>query len=196
MTTDGAGRNAVKVETEHGKVTLHGTVDSEAVKDKAEATARAVGGVTDVRNLVQVVKESQQKWVKAADTDVKDSAERPLKADKKPFQGIEVKSVDNGVVFLGGDIDEPGSASFGLSRPFTTSLAWRGSPPRSRSRKSSRVRGTLWGFGETRPHGTGFDTGTILPGAASAPITVSTPGTLGYHCVFHPTMVGTLSVAP
>ena len=72
------------------------------MKDKAEATARAVGGVTDVRNLVQVVKESHQKWVKAADTDVKDSAERMLKADKS-LEGIEVKSVDNGVVFLGGD---------------------------------------------------------------------------------------------
>ena len=44
MTTDGAGRNAVKVDTEHGKVTMHGTlVDSQAVKDKAEATVRAVG---------------------------------------------------------------------------------------------------------------------------------------------------------
>jgi BON domain len=60
MTTDGAGRSAVKVDTEHGKVTLHGTVDSEAVKEKAEAATRAVGGVTDVRNLLQVVKESRQ----------------------------------------------------------------------------------------------------------------------------------------
>ena len=49
MTTDGAGRNGVKVDTEHGKVTLHGTVDGEAVKEKAEATARKVDGVTDVR---------------------------------------------------------------------------------------------------------------------------------------------------
>ena len=60
LTTDGAGRDAVKVDTEHGKVTIHGTVDSEAVKEKAEATVRAVGGVTDVRNLLQVVKESSQ----------------------------------------------------------------------------------------------------------------------------------------
>ena len=48
MTTDGAGRNAVKVESDHGKVTLHGTVDSEAVKEKAGTTALGVGGVTDV----------------------------------------------------------------------------------------------------------------------------------------------------
>jgi hyperosmotically inducible protein len=101
MTTDGAGRNAVKVETEHGKVTLHGTVDSEAVKDKADATARAVGGVTDVRNLLQVVKESSQKSVKAGDKDVKDAVEKALKADKS-LEGIKVKSVDNGFVLLDG----------------------------------------------------------------------------------------------
>ena len=101
MTTDGAGRNAVKVDTEHGKVTLHGTVDSEAVKDKAEATARAVGGVTDVRNLLQVVKESRQDSVKAADKDVKESVEKALKADKS-LEGIKVESVDNGLVLLHG----------------------------------------------------------------------------------------------
>jgi hyperosmotically inducible periplasmic protein len=101
MTTDGAGRNAVKVDTEHGKVTLHGTVDSQAVKDKAEATARAVDGVTDVRNLLQVVKESRQEAVKAADKDVKDAVEKSLKKDRS-LEGIKVKSVDNGLVFLDG----------------------------------------------------------------------------------------------
>ncbi len=67
MTTDGAGRNAVEVEVDHGKVRLHGTVDSQTVKDKGEATARSVGDVTDVRNLLQVVKESRQESVKTAD---------------------------------------------------------------------------------------------------------------------------------
>jgi hyperosmotically inducible protein len=102
MTTDGAGRNAVKVDSEHGKVTLHGTVDSEAVKDKAEATARTVGGVTDVRNLLQVVKESRQHSVKAADKDVKEAVEKSLKKDRS-FDGVNVKSVDNGLVLLDGD---------------------------------------------------------------------------------------------
>ena len=101
MTTDGAGRNAVKVDTEHGKVTLHGTVDSEAVKEKAEATARAVGGVTEVRNLLQVVKESRQESVKAADKDVKEAVEKALKADQN-LEGIKLKSVENGLVFLDG----------------------------------------------------------------------------------------------
>ena len=101
MTTDGAGGNAVKVEVEHGKVTLHGTVDSQAVKEKAEATVRAVGGVTDVRNLLQVVKESRQESVKAADKDVKEAVETALKANKS-LEGIKVKSVENGLVFLDG----------------------------------------------------------------------------------------------
>lgn len=100
-TTDGAGRNAVKVETDHGKVTLHGTVDSQAVKEKAEATVRAVGGVTEVRNLLQVVKESRQDDVKAADKDVKEAVEKALKADES-LDGIKVESVDNGLVFLNG----------------------------------------------------------------------------------------------
>ena len=102
MTTDGAGRNAVKVDTEHGKVTMHGTVDSQAVKDKAEATVRAVGGVTDVRNLLQVVKHSSQESVKAVDKDVKDAVEKALKTDAS-LEGIKVKSVENGLVFLDGN---------------------------------------------------------------------------------------------
>ncbi len=101
LTTDGAGRNAVKVDTEHGKITLHGMVDSQAVKDKAEATARAVGGVTEVRNLLEVVKESRQEAVKAADKDVKEAVEGLLKKDES-LEGIKVKSVENGLVFLDG----------------------------------------------------------------------------------------------
>lgn len=100
LTTDGGG-NAVKVDVEHGNVTLHGTVDSQAVKDKAEATARAVGGVMEVKNLLQVVKESRQQSVKAADKDMKDAVENLLQADKS-LDGIKVKSVANGPVFLDG----------------------------------------------------------------------------------------------
>lgn len=99
MSTDGAGRDAVRVLTEHGRVMLHGTVDSEAVKDKAEATARAVGGVKDVRNLLQVVNESRQESVTVADKDVKDAIERSLLRDTS-LAGIRVKSVDHGLVFL------------------------------------------------------------------------------------------------
>jgi plastocyanin len=42
----------------------------------------------------------------------------------------------------------------------------------------------------------GFDTGQIAPGGTSAPISLGAPGTIGYHCTNHPTMVGTLNVTP
>lgn len=42
--------------------------------------------------------------------------------------------------------------------------------------------------------GGGFDTGAIAPGATSKAITMSTAGTMNYHCSFHPSMVGTLTV--
>jgi hyperosmotically inducible periplasmic protein len=101
MTTDGAGRNAVKVDSDHGKVTLRGTVESEAVKIKAEATARDVGGVTEVRNLLQVVTAASHEAVKAADEDVEEAVEKALKADPS-LEDVKVKSVDNGLVFLTG----------------------------------------------------------------------------------------------
>jgi plastocyanin len=44
--------------------------------------------------------------------------------------------------------------------------------------------------------GSGFDTGAIPGGATSTPITFTTAGNLDYHCSFHPSMVGTLSVTP
>jgi plastocyanin len=45
-------------------------------------------------------------------------------------------------------------------------------------------------------NGGGFDTGIIAPGATTAPITLSRPGTLNYHCEIHPSMVGALNVTP
>jgi plastocyanin len=45
-------------------------------------------------------------------------------------------------------------------------------------------------------NGGGFDTGFIRPGGTSAPITVTSAGTLNYHCEIHPDMVGALNVTP
>jgi osmotically-inducible protein OsmY len=101
LTTDGAGRTSVKMDTENGRVTLHGKVESQAVKDKAEATIRKIDGVTSVKNLIQVVPESMEKWVKATDKDVKERVEVTLKANKG-FDNVHVDSVDNGVVLLSG----------------------------------------------------------------------------------------------
>jgi plastocyanin len=56
-----------------------------------------------------------------------------------------------------------------------------------------------WHNADVIPHtatedGGGFDTGFLSPGATSAPITVTTPGTVRYHCQIHPSMVGALNV--
>jgi plastocyanin len=57
----------------------------------------------------------------------------------------------------------------------------------------------MWMNADTIAHtatqnGTGFDTGLISPGTTSKGITITTAGTLGYHCSVHPSMTGTLTV--
>ncbi len=84
LTTDGAGRTAVKADTESGKVTLHGKVESQAVKEKAESTARGVEGVTSVNNLIQVVPEARERVTKAMDKDVKETVHRAFSRSAPP----------------------------------------------------------------------------------------------------------------
>ncbi len=55
-----------------------------------------------------------------------------------------------------------------------------------------------WKNNDTTAHtatGTSFDTGSIAPGATSRTITFSAAGTVDYHCTFHPSMVGSLTVS-
>ena len=101
LTADGAGRMDVKVETDHGAVTIHGKVESEAVKEKATRLVRDIDGVKSVRNLVEVVPEYMAKSVKASDKEIRDCVKAGLKAHKT-LDDVNVDSVDNGLVFLGG----------------------------------------------------------------------------------------------
>ena len=101
LTHDGAGRMDVKVDSDHGAVTLHGTVENQGVKDKATGIVRDIDGVKSVRNLIEVVPPSMAKSVKASDHEVKESVEAALKAHKT-LDGIHVDSVDNGLVLLSG----------------------------------------------------------------------------------------------
>src|SRR5512143_1154873 len=55
LTTEGVSSTAVNVDTVDGRVTLHGKVETAAEKEKAEAEAKKIEGVTEVRNLLQVV---------------------------------------------------------------------------------------------------------------------------------------------
>lgn len=41
-----------------------------------------------------------------------------------------------------------------------------------------------------------FNTGNLAPGATSAAVQVNNPGTFGYHCNLHPSMIDTLIVNP
>jgi hyperosmotically inducible periplasmic protein len=103
MTTDGVSAWDVNVDTQNGAVTMHGKVNSEAEKAKAEQVVRKLDGVKSVRNLVQVVPKSQEKAVKASDSEIKDRVEGAIKNDPSlKEEGINVASVNQGVVLLSG----------------------------------------------------------------------------------------------
>lgn len=92
----------VGIDTHNGLVTLHGLASSEMEKTRAEGLAREVGGVLDVRNLLQVVPDSRRAAVAADDQAVRMRVERALAADPT-LTGITVRSVNLGVVLLGGE---------------------------------------------------------------------------------------------
>ena len=101
LTTDGVSGRAVNVDTVDGKVTLHGKVSTEVEKTKAEQTVRKLDGVKDVKNLLQVVPESQRKAVKATDAEIKKAVDAKLEADPS-MKDVKVQSVNQGVVLLAG----------------------------------------------------------------------------------------------
>ncbi|MEO8358531.1 MAG: BON domain-containing protein [Vicinamibacteria bacterium] len=101
LTTEGLSVRGVNVDTIDGAVTLHGKVKTEAEKEKAGQTVRAVEGVKHVRNLLQVVPDVFKQTVKASDEVLKDRVQMVLKTDKS-LEGVNVASVNNGVVLLSG----------------------------------------------------------------------------------------------
>jgi hyperosmotically inducible protein len=103
LTSDGFSVKGANVDTTDGNVVLHGTVRSEADKEKAEATVRKVGGVKSVRNLLQVVPAEQKDQVKFEDSVTKDRVEAELKADAT-LHNVKVASVNSGVVLLKGTV--------------------------------------------------------------------------------------------
>jgi hyperosmotically inducible periplasmic protein len=101
ITADDVPASDVKVDVNRGTVTLHGKVDTEAEKARAEEVVRKIDGVRDVKNMLQVVPKSHKEAVKANDKEIKERIESTFKADKR-FEDIHLESVDNGVVRLGG----------------------------------------------------------------------------------------------
>lgn len=103
ITTANVKSTAVHVDTNDGIVTLYGKVPTAQARSAAEKAAQDVGGVREVKNMLQVVPESAAKEVARADKEIKDEVERQLK--NEPLlkdSSINVKSVDKGVVLLSG----------------------------------------------------------------------------------------------
>ena len=93
----------INVDTDQGRVTLHGKVPTNAEKTEAGRIAKAGTGVTSVRNLLQVVPESRRKSVDLADDRIKEDVDAALKAEPALAKSsIQVKSVNKGVVLLEG----------------------------------------------------------------------------------------------
>lgn len=106
LTADDVSVTEVNVDTQDGRVTLHGRVGSAAEKSRAEQAVRGIDGVREVRNLLQVVPESRKDLVKEADEAIKDKVDKCLGGDGA-LKGVRVASVTDGVVLLTGEIDAP-----------------------------------------------------------------------------------------
>jgi osmotically-inducible protein OsmY len=102
LTTDGFSVNAPTVDTNHGNVTINGTVGTTADRTKAEQTVLKVDGVKKVKNLLKVVPVTMKDAATAStDSDIKGRVEASLKTDTK-MDDVRVTSVNNGLVLLSG----------------------------------------------------------------------------------------------
>jgi len=102
LTTDGFSVKGATVDSVDGKVTIHGSVATEADRTKAEQTVLKVDGVQSVANLLEVVPANKTDMVAAvSDVDVKERVEASLKTDTE-MNDVKVTSVNDGVVLLSG----------------------------------------------------------------------------------------------
>ena len=108
LTAHDVSASAVNVDSDKGLVTIHGKVKTAEEKTKAEQVARGVDGVKEVKNLLQVVPESEKKVVAASDDKIKDGVQAALKSDKE-LDSVKVDAVDNGVVLLKGKTPDLGA---------------------------------------------------------------------------------------
>jgi osmotically-inducible protein OsmY len=103
MTSDKVSTSDLNVDTVNGIVTLHGKVATEAEKAEAARIAGGIDGAKEVKNLLQVVPESQRKVVERSDEQIKEGVEEAFKANGRvKDSGIKVASVNKGVVLLSG----------------------------------------------------------------------------------------------
>jgi hyperosmotically inducible protein len=106
MTADNLNTSDLNVDTVQGVVTLHGKVSTEGEKATAEATARRIDGVKDVKNLLQVVPDARRSVVERTDDQIKEGVDAAFKANARvKASGIQIASVNKGVVLLSGKTD-------------------------------------------------------------------------------------------
>jgi len=92
----------ISVDTRDGTVTLFGTVPDENAKNRAEAEAADVGGVTRVRNQLELVPSSAAKAVAERDEDIEDALKKRY-AVNEAFKDLQL-DVKNGSVRLTGQV--------------------------------------------------------------------------------------------
>lgn len=99
---------AINVDTFDGRVTLHGTVESDAAKERAERQAREVDGIRDVRNLLRVEAlegRADEKWEAVSNKDLEQRVSAELyRRPRLRESGIAVVAVDDGTVVLDGTV--------------------------------------------------------------------------------------------
>jgi hyperosmotically inducible protein len=94
----------INVDTQNGVVTLFGIVPTQHAKAAAEADAKKVSGVRQVRNLLQVVPNQRRDVVKSTDADLEKAVKRELDARGDLKDASISVSVKNGVARLTGTV--------------------------------------------------------------------------------------------
>lgn len=103
VTDDEVSALDVDVDTIDGRVTLHGTVGSDAEKAQAEAAVTKIDGVREVRNMLQVVAPSRQDSLEVVDDKLRERVVEALGKEKQ-LSDVSVESVNAGVVLLAGTV--------------------------------------------------------------------------------------------
>jgi len=100
ITSPGVG-GPINVDTDDGRVTLHGEVATADEKREAERVASEVPGVHGIRNLLQIVPPSRKKEIRVQDAALEKRVRSALE-NVPNLKGVKVKSVHRGFVLIGG----------------------------------------------------------------------------------------------
>jgi osmotically-inducible protein OsmY len=91
--------DAVSVQVSDGRVVLHGTVESEALRDSIESTARQITGVRAVTDLIEVKAAGEE-----AGSDVESRVREALALGGDPHPDSVRATLEDGVARLSGEV--------------------------------------------------------------------------------------------